>query len=443
MVFSSCGHNSGYGELTGVMGRNQKSLPLPYGMVYVPGGYFTMGSGGEDPAYSMNYTPKSVSITSFFMDDTEITNNEYRQFVQWVIDSITYKMLGEQFPEYLNEPAEDDEEGLATINYKKKIKYTKEEREALNDLYYPVEERFYHKKEIDKRKLNYEYQWIDYVAIAKKEWDKPSSGTTDGIKYGSFVNRPSYFTSRAPYIKKEVVNVYPDEFCWLVDFAYSYNDPFVRNYFVSPAYDNYPIVGISWHQARAFSAWRTNLYNAELEKRGYPRSEDFRLPTEAEWEYAARGGLDLNPYPWGGPYASNINGCFLGNFKPQRGKYNMDGGVRPMIVGHYAPNDYGLYDMMGNVAEWCEDAYSESYDALHDFDPVFTYDAKPNDAPVMKRKVIRGGSFKDFAELTKVYARTYEYQDTCKSYVGFRNVMTAMGREGMTPEAKPTSNVYR
>jgi hypothetical protein len=61
----------------------------------------------------------------------------------------------------------------------------------------------------------------------------------------------------------------------------------------------------------------------------------------------------------------------------------------------------------------------------------------------MKRKVIRGGSFKDFAELTKVYARAYEYQDTCKSYLGFRNVMTAMGREGMTPEAKPTSNVYR
>ncbi|MDR2511581.1 MAG: SUMF1/EgtB/PvdO family nonheme iron enzyme, partial [Bacteroidales bacterium] len=116
MILLSCGRNSGYGELTGVMGRNQKSLPLPYGMVYVPGGYFTMGSGGEDPAYSMNYTPKSVSITSFFMDDTEITNNEYRQFVQWVIDSITYKMLGEQFPEYLNQPTEDDEEGLTTIN---------------------------------------------------------------------------------------------------------------------------------------------------------------------------------------------------------------------------------------------------------------------------------------------------------------------------------------
>jgi formylglycine-generating enzyme required for sulfatase activity len=422
------------------MGRNHKVAPIPFGMVYVPSGYYTMGAGSEDPTYSMTYTPKSVSITSFFMDDSEITNNEYRQFVEWVTDSIRRKILGETYPEYIIESEEDDVPPI--INYKKNIKYTKEEQEALSDLYYPVEERFYHKKEVDPRKLNYEYSWVDYVAAAQKEFDKPAVGGYDDIKYGSFINRPSYFANRSSFIRKEVVNVYPDIFCWLVDFAYSYNDPFVRSYFTSPSYDNYPVVGVNWHQAKAFCAWRTNLYQAELTKRGYSDVEFFRLPTEAEWEYAARGGLDLNPYPWGGPYTTNINGCFLGNFKPQRGKYSMDGGLRPIVVGHYAPNDYGLYDMMGNVSEWCEDAYSSSFDALHDFDPVFIYNAKASDAPAVKRKVIRGGSFKDFAELTKVNARWYEYQDTCKSYIGFRCVMTALGREGTTADKPLSSHIY-
>ena len=83
---------------------------------------------------------------------------------------------------------------------------------------------------------------------------------------------------------------------------------------------------------------------------------NFRLPTEAEWEYAARGGRDMAKYPWGNPYIRNSKGCMLANFKPGRGNYYDDGFAYTAPVASYFANDYGLYDMSGNVAEWCEDA---------------------------------------------------------------------------------------
>ena len=83
----------------------------------------------------------------------------------------------------------------------------------------------------------------------------------------------------------------------------------------------------------------------------------YRLPTEAEWEYASRGGLENQMYPWGGLYTRNDKGCFLANFKPLRGRYADDGGNTSMAVASYAPNDFGLYDMAGNVAEWTSSAF--------------------------------------------------------------------------------------
>ena len=137
------------------------------------------------------------------------------------------------------------------------------------------------------------------------------------------------------------INNYPDTLVWTHDYAYSYNDPWTRNYFHHPAFDDYPVVGVNWKQAVAFSKWRTKILDDYLLDRDEPLHDEFRLPTESEWEYAARGGLDLSPYPWGGPYTTNDQGCFLANFKPRRGNYTADGGIRTVNVGSYNPNNYG------------------------------------------------------------------------------------------------------
>jgi formylglycine-generating enzyme required for sulfatase activity len=87
--------------------------------------------------------------------------------------------------------------------------------------------------------------------------------------------------------------------------------------------------------------------------------------------------------------------------------------------------------MAGNVAEWCETAYDESmYEFSHDLNPDYRYNAMDWDPPSMKRKVLRGGSWKDIGYYLRNATRSYEYQDTAKSYIGYRNVMTHLGRGG-------------
>jgi gliding motility-associated lipoprotein GldK len=202
-------------------------------------------------------------------------------------------------------------------------------------------------------------------------------------------------------------------------------------YFHSPAYDNYPVVGVTWTQARAFSNWRSHLLNSWLLAMGDMYLNDFRLPTETEWERAARGDLAGSQYPWGGPYTRNSYGCFLANFKPMRGRYQEDGGFHTVKAYSYQPNGFGLYCMAGNVAEWCETAFDESvYEFSNDINSEYRYDALDWDPPKLKQKVLRGGSWKDIGYYCMTSTRSYEYQDTAKSYIGFRNVMTHMGRGG-------------
>jgi formylglycine-generating enzyme len=244
-------------------------------------------------------------------------------------------------------------------------------------------------------------------------------------------------SDRSRYIIKERINVYPDTLCWVRDYTYSYHDPMAENYFWHTAYDNYPVVGVTWCQAKAFSVWRTQLYHSWLLANGDLYVNDFRLPSEIEWERAARGDLELSQYPWGGPYIRNANGCFLANFKPMRGRYFEDGGFHTVKVYSYNPNAFGLYCMAGNVAEWCNTAFDESaYEFTHDMNSEYVYDAKDADHPVKKRKVIRGGSWKDIGYYLQNSTRTFEYQDTAKCYIGFRNVMTHLGRGGKDLDAE-------
>lgn len=444
IVLVSCS-DKGNGELVGV---NRKSgtfyQPDPYGMVFVPQGSYTMGAGDEDITYGQVIEPKTVSISSFFMDETEITNNEYRQFVFWVRDSIARRMLGDIRPDdYLIE--EDAETGEVYdppfLNWETDIEWQssdQEVRDAIENIYLPEHERYFRKKQIDSRKLNYEYYWVDLQAAAQKDFSTPGNYLD-----ASLANRPQGLRDRSVYVKRESINVYPDTLAWIHDYTYSFNDPLTERYFWHPAYDHYPVVGVNWLQAKAFCVWRTELYNnSGAGKRRASVGAEFRLPTEAEWEWAARGGNELSPYPWGGPYTRNEKGCFLANFKPIRGNYIDDGGLRTIIVGHYPANDWGLYDMAGNVAEWTNSAYDPaSYNFTWDMNPNYTYNAKPDDSPAMKRKVIRGGSWKDIAYYLRVTTRAYEYQDTAKSYIGFRSIQPYLGRNKGDNPAK-ASNVY-
>jgi formylglycine-generating enzyme required for sulfatase activity len=98
--------------------------------------------------------------------------------------------------------------------------------------------------------------------------------------------------------------------------------------------------------------------------------------------------------------------------------------------------------MAGNVAEWCEDAYNESaHNFAHDLNMQYTYFAKDSDPPVLKRKVVRGGSWKDISFYLNTFTRTYAYQDTGKSYIGFRCVQSYLGRV-YGDNLATASNVY-
>jgi len=113
-----------------------------------------------------------------------------------------------------------------------------------------------------------------------------------------------------------------------------------------------------------------------------------------------------------------------------RGNYGDDGANETVQVASYSPNEWGLYDMAGNVAEWTSNAFDESaYSYTHDLNPDYVYNALSSDPPALKRKVIRGGSWKDIGFYLQVGTRTYEYQDTAKSYVGFRCVRSYLGRD--------------
>jgi gliding motility-associated lipoprotein GldK len=331
------------------------------------------------------------------MDATEITNDEYRQFVLWVRDSIAGSILNFK----KNAP-----DGSSAIDWGKvrTIKWADPKiQEQLSALIVTPDNRINGRKEIDAKKIIYHSEWLDYKEAAQREnADKP----------------------RSTFIVKKDTPIYPDTLVWIRDFSYSYNEPHAKKYFSHPAYGAYPVVGVSWKQATAFTEWRTHYLNSYLERSKRMTESDFRLPTEAEWEYAARGGRSQVPFPWGGPYLRNKKGCLLANFKPGRGNYPEDGGMYTVRADAYWPNDFGLYNMSGNVAEWTSSLYYEgAYNFQHDMNPDIRWNAKDNDPPRMKRKVVRGGSWKDIGFFLQNSTRNYEYQDTTKSYLGFRCVI--------------------
>lgn len=387
------------GQVHGVAPSGKYSLPKPPGMVYVPQGTFHMGPSDEDPAYAFSARNRSVSISGFWMDATEVTNNEYRQFVQWVRDSVVARKMG-----YVKSGADGNE--YVDWAKMKTMKWSDPkvmEQLSSTDIILPPDDRIFGKKEVDPTKIAFHSEIFDLKEAAKRE----NAG------------KP-----RSTFIVKKDVQIYPDTLCWIRDFAYSYNEPMTKRYFSHPAFGNYPVVGVNWKQANAFCEWRTHLLNSYLDSKKRTQESDFRLPTEAQWEYAARGGRSQSMFPWGNYYLRNKKGCLMANFKPGRGNYPEDGGFYTVRADAYWPNDYGLYCMSGNVAEWTSSIYYEGRNNFqHDMNPDVRWNAKDDDPPLMKRKIIRGGSWKDVGYYLQTGTSTYEYQDTTKSYIGFRCVI--------------------
>ena len=381
-------------------------------MVQIPGGSFYMGPSDEQVDMAMVNRKKLVSITGFWMDRTEVTNQQYRKFVKYVSDSLKYLAVYAGGVNQTEDTVKVDWNRALRINTNSKAVI-----EKLNELLLSPDNRIQGKVEIDPTKLIYRYSYVDLKAAAKssKGLEQPLSN----------------------FLVSQTEAVYPDSLVWMRDFSYSYNEPFTRLYFSHPSYNQYPVVGVTWKQAIAFCHWRTNNSNFYLDK-GNKKDEKidgiYRLPTEAEWEYAARGNSKTNNmYPWGSPYTRTKEGRLLANFKPGRGDYfgsdAKNDNIYTSKVQSYPENAYKLFDMAGNVAEWTSSVYYEGgYNFMGDFSPDLQYNAKEEDPISMKRKVVRGGSWKDIAYNIQVSTRNYEYQDTAKSYIGFRCVLSMAPR---------------
>jgi len=327
-------------DLVGVSTRKTKVSAPPYGMVYIPSGSFVAGASDEDMSNNPFDQKKTIEVSGFFMDQTEISNAQYRQFVEWVKDSLKTDNVNE---------------------------------------------------------LTYTFEYFDFQQAVENR----------GVDRSSFVI-------------KESVHIYPDTLVWMVDFPNAENTFLVTDYFSSGQYDDYPVVGVSWKQAKAFCAWRTNMYNSYNAKHKKNEAKlTFDLPSEWQWEYASRGKLNQMPYPWGGPDIIDSRGRYRANFKTGYGDYSNDGGTYTVPVKHYRPNAYGLYNMVGNVAEWTISTFGEagSIGILNDLNPTYSSYRK-NEA----RKVARGGSWKDVASRILVSSRVGIDQDKSNSFTGFRTI---------------------
>ena len=327
-----------------------KGQVVPPGQVFVAGGMTVLGSGGVDEGH---FTPKAVTVNSFFVDETPVTNLSYTRYL---------------------------------------------------------------------------------AALSEEEKEKAM----------------------------------PNQEVWVG--ALAYNDPFVENYLWHPGFGFYPVLGVSWEQAKAYCAWRTTAVNERLAKKagveyntegdGVPIASgkfvsEYRLLTEAEYEYMARGMIGAQTrdlvqvkqrvYPWDGLSLRGKEGKFknkyLGNFKRSPGNYKgvpgeSDGSAPTSYVYEYPPNDVGVYLYTG-VCEWVEDTYRPLLTDLNDLNP-FRRDGTLDEATNYDDryslidddvKVYKGCSWQDCYDWLRIGTRRHAHKAKSFATVGFRCASNSMGNK--------------
>lgn len=388
------------------------------GMVLVDGGTFLLGQSDNDSTLSLfsqlQDEGKQVSITSFYMDESEVTNKEYRKFVKWVKDSIAITNYLSDDTYYLPGSGGGTDKLIdwGKVDKGKSFWASKDGtiKERVQDMFYQGEDRIFGRDEFDVSILKYNFEYFDLKAAAENRHK----------------NLP-----RSAFIVRDTVLIYPDTLSWISDFQYAENEAMAQSYFSNPVYDDYPVVGVTWKQANAYNNWRTRMLERKsANKKGFNSANlVFQLPTDAQWEYAARAGERNTRYPWGDDLCDEED-CLFANFKTEFGNY-MNGKSGIMVSAYsYKPNGFGLYNMAGNAAEWTSSSFDESSSVfVHDLNPNYSYEAEDTDPQVLKRKVVRGGSWKDSEYFLRNSTRTFEYQDSAKSYIGFRSIVVVPGQQ--------------
>lgn len=374
------------------------TLPAPPGMVYVPSGTILYKSSLDS-----NDVGRNVSLSAFFIDKSEVTNKQYRAFVDWVADSIAVTDYLNDDQYFLSDAGDGTSRQINWARVKKVSPLWKSKDQSVQSRLAPMIAMQGTKRVLNPDVVKYRFSYL-----------KAGNGQAEPIHV------------------VDTVSVMPVEDIWSKDFPNAQLMFMDANYFNHETYDNHPVVGVTWKQARAYTDWRGKEIMASVMKNSYLSGFQltFSLPTEAQWQYAAEGKLD--PRDTTVQTRMTIDGSesdkkqLAVNFKQGEGTYSRDGATFTVPVKSYTPNAFGIYNMAGNVAEWTLDAFSPSaIEFVNDLNPVLLYDADEDDSDALQRKVVRGGSWKDNGELLNSETRGYELQNAAHSYVGFRCAMPA------------------